>query len=332
MREIIPVPYSSFGFNEISIIPRLEKISVNDPELSLKTRLTRNLTIDAPFVASPMDSVMDYRMACCMSRHGLIPIFCICKNNNQKVQNEIIKFMSTNHSKFGILIPTSVDFVRAQLDKDILYSSSVIAIDTLHSAPYNHLKVLEYLRNEFREKEIISGNVTNGCDCETVISCGVDAVRVGMTSNTVNHGYELTGCGRQQAKSVFECAAIADKYGIPIIADGGVKDISDLAKCISLGASSVMMGGMFAAIEESPSPIQEIAGKKYKKYQGMSRADVIDDDMLPEGSTVLLEKKGLFDEVINEWMAILKIAVVRSGVTSVEDMRVNSIMEYYNCQ
>lgn len=330
MREIIPVPSSAYNFDEISIIPRLEPLSVNDPELSLKTHLTRNNLIDAPFVASPMDSVMDYRMACCMSKHGLIPIFCICKNNNKRVFEDVKKYILGNNGKFGVSVPTSIEFINNQMVKDILQRSSIIAIDTLHSAPYNHLKVLECLRKEYVEKDIISGNVTNGRDCERVINCGADAVRVGMTSNTVNHGYELTGCGRQQAKSIYECAEIGDQYGVPIIADGGVKNVSGIAKCIALGASSVMMGGMFAAIDESPSSIKEIDGVKYKRYQGMSRADIIDDEMRPEGSTVLLEKKGTFDEVIEEWENILKIAVVRSGTSSIENMRVDSILEYYS--
>lgn len=330
MREIIPVPPSAFNFDEISIIPRIELLSVNAPELSLKTHLTRNNLIDAPFVASPMDSVMDYRMACYMRKYGLIPIFCICKNNNQRVYEDVKKYISRKNGKFGVSVPTSIEFINNQIDKDILQRASIIAIDTLHSAPYNHLKVLEYLKKEYVEKDIISGNVTNGRDCERVINCGADAVRVGMTSNTVNQGYELTGCGRQQAKSIYECAEIGDQYGVPIIADGGVKNVSSIAKCIALGASSVMMGGMFAAIDESPSFIEEIDGVKYKKYQGMSRVDIIDDAMRPEGSTVLLEKKGTFDEVIEEWENILKIAVIRSGASSIENMRVDSILEYHS--
>lgn len=330
MRKIVPVPSSAFNFDEISIIPRLEPLSANDPKLSLKTHLTRNNLISAPFVASPMDSVIDYRMACCISKHGLIPIFCIGKNNNQRVFEDIKKFISEKNGKFGVSVPTSIEFINNQMDKDILQRSSIIAIDTLHSAPYNHLKVLEHLRKKYVEKDIISGNVTNGRDCERVINCGADAVRVGMTSNTVNHGYELTGCGRQQAKAIYECTEIGDQYGVPIIADGGVKNVSCIAKCIALGASSVMMGGMFAAIDESPSLIEEIDGVKYKRYQGMSRADIIDDEMRPEGSMVLLEKKGTFDAVIEEWKSILKIAIVRSGTSSIEEMRVESILEYHS--
>lgn len=330
MREIIPIPNSSFSFEEISIIPRIESISVKNLKLSLKTRLTKNISINAPFVASPMDSVIDYDMALCMSKHGLVPLFCINKDNHKHVVLDIQKYMLGSNGKFGLLVPTSIVFIKEQINKEILSNCSVLAIDTLHSKPYDHLKVLEYLRGEFCNKDIISGNITNARDCERVIGCGVDAVRVGMTSNTVNRGYELTGCGRQQAKSIYECAEIADKYDIPIIADGGVKDVSGIAKCIGLGASSVMMGRMFASIEESPSPIVEVNGIKYKKYQGMSRIDIVDEEMRPEGSTVLIEKKGSFDEVISEWKEILKIAVVRSGATTIEEMRINSFLEYYS--
>lgn len=329
MRKILPEPMTSFALEDISIIPKIERRSVSDSKLSLSTQLTRRINIDYPFVASPMDCVINYEMASCMGRYGLVPIFYICEKNQAQVYDIIKKISSKRDIIFGIAAPTSVDFFRKVLKKDIFDKCAVVALDTLHSKPYNHLYTIEYLRKHYNHIDIISGNITNGQDCLKVINCGVDAVRVGMTSNSVNRGYEITGCGRQQAKAIYECAEIADKYNVPVIADGGIKDVSDIAKAIALGASSVMMGKMFAAMDESPCRIMERDGVKYKEYRGMSREDVIDSCMFPEGSVIYVKSKGKFDAVITEWIRRIKISVVRSGNCSLTEMRKNCTLEYY---
>lgn len=329
MRKIIPNPVTAFDFSDISIIPRLEKISAQDEKLLLKTSLTRRISIGCPFVASPMDSVINLKMAICMDKFDMIPIFYIREENQEEISALITRYISCSSGKFGIATPTSIEFINKIMEKYIFHNCLLVALDTLHSKPYNHLITIQYLRKQYKNIEIISGNVTNANDCARVIECGADAVRVGMTFNSINKGYEMTGCGRRQASSIYECAEEADKYGVPIIADGGVKHISDIAKCIALGASSVMMGKMFAMMDESPCRVIDNGGIEYKQYKGMSRIDIIDNDMCPEGDEILIKKGGTFDSVVSGWIKRLKIALVRSGACSIVEMRENSMLEYF---
>ena len=101
----------SFCLNDISIIPRIEIISVSDPLLSLKTRITKKINIKYPFVASPMDSVINYEMAILMANYGIVPIFNICESNHTYMHSVIKQYIEQNDGMFGISIPASLEFL-----------------------------------------------------------------------------------------------------------------------------------------------------------------------------------------------------------------------------
>ena len=328
MRKIIPSLDRTFDYDDISVVPRIESISASDPALHLNTKLTQNVEIKYPFIASPMDSVINETMAVCLRKYGMLPIFYIRASNEKLIHFEIEEYSKKSDGRFGLCVPTDSEYINHVLSSRFSGVCEVIALDTLHSKPYNHLRTLEYLRKKF-DGDIISGNILNAEDCQKVIDCGANAVRIGMTVNAVNKGYEMTGCGRRQASAVYECANVGDKNNIPVIADGGIKSIADVVKSIALGASTVMMGKLFAAIQESPAETIILNDEKYKIYKGMSRKSIVDEDMIPEGSTVQIKCSGKFDEVINTWIEILKVAVARSGAINLEEMRENSIIECY---
>ena len=98
-----------------------------------------------------------------------------------------------------------------------------MALDTLHHSPHLHLAAVSGLKDRFPHLKIISGNIVHGDDCQALHEAGVDAVRVGMTSASINQGRALVGCGRKQAAAVKDCAEAASALDLPLIADGGIR-------------------------------------------------------------------------------------------------------------
>jgi IMP dehydrogenase/GMP reductase len=323
--RIIPAPVSGFEIDDVRIIPRIESVHYRDVDIS--ARISKKRKMRVPFLPSPMDCVIDYEMAKKVIGIGSVPFIFI----NRRNPNEGIAILECLRNEFdgdvslGACIPPDIDFIKSNLS--LIESSDILALDTLHSMPYKHLETIAYLKKKHKNVEIVSGNVTNGFDARRLVDTGVDCIRVGMTSNSINKGSDMFGCGRKQGSAIFECAQELERTGIPIIADGGIAEPKDIVLALALGADCVMMGKMFAAMEESPCPIVEIDGEKYKRYRGMSRIGVIDEGMIPESDLLDIKLSGNFESQVAIWMEVVKIAVARSGVRSIKGLRSNCLLE-----
>ena len=322
------LPYS-FNYNQLSVIPRLSSIAPED--VKLQTRITTNITSSFPFLASPMDTVIGETLAIKIIEQNGVPIFhSFLGEALYTIIENIQKRFSDKGSHLGLLISpdlSNLDIVAPLFGQGI----SVVALDTLHQKPHLHLQAISELKNRFPDLEIISGNIVYGEDCQALAEAGVNAIRVGMTSASINQGRVLVGCGRQQAVAVWHCAEIAKALNIPIIADGGIKTISDAVIAFALGADTVMMGQMFARLSESAAPkTVNHAGQPVKIYRGMSQTGKISRDLIAEGNTKELTIEGSFDEVIVQWFTVLQLAISRAGFTSLDDFKNNALLELVN--
>ena len=171
----------------------------------------------------------------------------------------------------------------------------VIVIDTAHGHSHGVLNSVRQLREAFPELNIIAGNVATGAATEALIKCGVDAVKVGIGPGSICTTRVVAGIGVPQITAINDCASVARQYGIPIIADGGIKYSGDIAKAIAAGANVVMIGGLLAGTEESPGETIIYQGRSYKVYRGMGSLGAMErgskdryfqenaDKLVPEG-------------------------------------------------
>ena len=262
--RIIPKPMGAFEIENIRIIPRIEQIAAEDVDIS--TNITQNVKLKVPFVPSPMDSVVNFDIAKLTIEMGSVPIIYVNKNKIADSLQLVNKLRNSFNSDINIGICISPNLEVIKLADKLINNVDIVALDTLHSMPYKHLEAIEYLRKNYGRLDIISGNITNSLDCERVINCGVNSVRIGMTSNSVNQGSDIIGCGRMQGSSIYECSKIASKYKIPLIADGGIKSPRDIGLALALGADCVMIGKMFASMAESPCQTLQVEDEQYKYY------------------------------------------------------------------
>ena len=145
----------------------------------------------------------------------------------------------------------------------------IISLDTAHGHHINVLKAVEKLRNAYPDLQIMAGNVATAEATEDLIKAGASCVKVGMGPGSICTTRVVSGTGVPQITAVMDCAEAGDKYGIPVIADGGIKYSGDITKAIAAGASACMMGSLLAGTLESPGDTELYQGRQFKVYRGM---------------------------------------------------------------
>ena len=145
----------------------------------------------------------------------------------------------------------------------------VIVLDSSHGHSQNVLNCLSMIKEHYPDLDVIAGNVATGEGTKALIEAGADAVKVGIGPGSICTTRVVTGCGVPQITAIMNSFAVAKEYGIPIIADGGIKYSGDMTKALAAGGNVCMMGSMFAGCEESPGDVELFQGRKYKVYRGM---------------------------------------------------------------
>lgn len=384
---------TGYTYNDIILMPRYLDFGVEDVEL--KTKLTKNISINLPFVSSPMDTVTEEKMAIHMALLGGIGI--LHYNNTIEEQAEMIKKVKRYENGFindavvlspedtieavhkikrelgfsgipitedgtlntkiiGIVTNRDIDFekdftkklkevmtcnlvtaqegitlseansilrktkvgklpiidkeghlksllsrtdlkknrdfplstkdINKQLrvgaaisthekDKERLEALSkanvdVITIDSSQGYTRWQIEMIKYIKKTYPEIDVIAGNVVTSEQAEALIKAGADALRIGMGPGSICTTQETMATGRSQATAVYHTALVAKKYGVPVIADGGISQIGHIMKAVAFGASSVMMGGLLAGTHESPGEFFYKDGVRLKKYRGMA--------------------------------------------------------------
>jgi len=425
-------------FEDVLLVPA--KSEVLPKEVSLKTKLTKNISLNIPFVSAAMDTVTEYQAAIAMARLGGIGI--IHKNMDIKTQalqvlkvkkstsgmiidpisvnpeqtlqdaenlmNEFkisgVPVVDKNRVLVGILTNRDMRFIKdfSQLCGDIMTKMPLItgkkgttlqeAAEVMHQNKIEKLpiinedgtlkglitikdinKVIEYpnaIKDEHGrllvgaaigvgqmdraealveagvdvlvldsahghskgildtvkaikdalDVDVIAGNVATAEATEDLIKCGADAVKVGIGPGSICTTRIVAGVGVPQISAIDECAAMGAKYGVPVIADGGIKYSGDVAKALAVGAGTVMMGSALAGTEESPGEVILSHGRKFKSYRGMGSIGAMSkgstdryfqegtaaDKLVPEGIEGMVPYKGFMSEIIHQFIGGLR--------------------------
>jgi IMP dehydrogenase len=212
----------------------------------------------------------------------------------------------------------------------------VICIDTSHGHSKGVLDAVRDTKTNFPHCEVIAGNVATFEGAEALIKAGVDAVKIGVGPGSICTTRIVAGIGVPQMTAIMDCAKASAKYGVPIIADGGIKYSGDITKALGAGAHCVMIGGLFAGTEESPGETVLFQGRSYKVYRGMgsleamkegSRDRYMQDDiesalkLVPEGIEGRVPFRGSLSNSIYQIMGGLKAGMGYVGSRSIEELR-----------
>jgi IMP dehydrogenase len=170
--------------------------------------------------------------------------------------------------RVGAAIGASGDFLERAATL-VKLGTDVLVIDTAHGHSQGVLDAVLRVREAFADVQLVAGNVSTGAATAALCERGIDAVKVGQGPGSICTTRVVSGAGMPQITAISDCARVAERFGVPIIADGGIKYSGDIAKALAAGAHSVMIGSLFAGTEESPGETILYEGRSYKTYRGM---------------------------------------------------------------
>lgn len=179
---------------------------------------------------------------------------------------------ATKDERGRLLVGAAVGIGKDTLDRVAALANAnvdVIVIDTAHGHSAGVLKMVKTIRTAYPELQIIAGNVATGAATVALIEAGANAVKVGIGPGSICTTRIIAGVGVPQITAIEDCAEAAKPYGIPVIADGGIKYSGDVVKALAAGAATCMMGSIFAGCKESPGDVELYQGRKFKVYRGM---------------------------------------------------------------
>ena len=211
----------------------------------------------------------------------------------------------------------------------------VVVMDSAHGHSANVIRTVDMVKSKFPDLQVIAGNVATGAAAEALIKAGVDAVKVGIGPGSICTTRVVAGIGVPQISAVMDCYEAAKEYGVPIIADGGIKFSGDMTKAIAAGANVCMMGSMFAGCDEAPGTFELYQGRKYKVYRGMGSIAAMENGskdryfqtdakkLVPEGVEGRVAYKGTLEDTVFQLMGGLRAGMGYCGAPTIEDLKTN---------
>ena len=209
----------------------------------------------------------------------------------------------------------------------------VIVLDSAHGHSKNIIEALKRVKSAFPNLQVIAGNIATGEATRALIEAGADAVKVGIGPGSICTTRVVAGIGVPQISALMDCYDVAKEYGIPIIADGGIKYSGDMTKAIAAGANVCMMGSIFAGCDESPGSFELYQGRKYKVYRGMGSLAAMENGskdryfqqdakkLVPGGVEGRVAYKGSVEDTVFQLLGGLRSGMGYCGAINIETLK-----------
>lgn len=268
-------------FDDVLLLPNYSDFKRDD--IQLKTRLTKKISIDIPFVSAPMDTVTESKLAITLAQLGGIGVI----HRNLTIEDQVREVKKVLQKKLivGAAVGASHGF-EDRMEALAKTGLQVVVVDSAHGFTKPIIETIAYIKKRYPHVQIIGGNIATYEGAFALIKAGADALRVGMGPGAICTTRIISGMGVPQISALLDISKIAKEKDIPIIADGGIKYSGDMVKAFAAGASTVMMGSFFASCEESPGEVVELSADqvparfksilkkklktyKFKSYRGM---------------------------------------------------------------
>lgn len=231
------------------------------------------------------------------------------------------------------ITPDVMDRVKALVDEDV----DAVVLDTAHGHSVNVVKnTLHKIKAVYPDLEVVVGNIATAEAAEFLISNGADGVKVGIGPGSICTTRVIAGVGVPQLSAIYGAASVARKYGIPVIADGGLRYSGDIVKALAAGGDCVMIGSMFAGTEEAPGETIIYNGRKFKSYRGMGsldamkagsadryfqKGDVNINKLVPEGIVARVPFKGMLSETVFQLVGGIRAGMGYCGARDIEALK-----------
>ncbi|HSX38048.1 MAG TPA: guanosine monophosphate reductase [Chlamydiales bacterium] len=307
-------------YDDVALVPQFNNIP-SRTEPSLDSWLTKKLKIGIPILAANMDSVISVELADILIAAGSIPIF----HRFASMENQekwVKKYRDKTFVSCGI---QKVDETRKLLDLGALG----VCIDVAHGHSDRMFRHIEELKKNYPDREIIAGNVCTAMAYHDLVNAGADAVKVGVGPGAACTTRMVTGFGVPQFTAVQDCARIAEKLRVPLIADGGIRTSRDVVLALAAGASTVMVGKLFALTQESAAPKRKGENAHFEaKFRGQASVDFQNEfygglkaKTVAEGIDFWASVSGTADELINNLLGGIRSGMTYGGARNIKELQ-----------
>jgi len=225
-----------------------------------------------------------------------------------------------------------------RLDRLVKAGVDIIVVDTAHGHSQSVLNMVKFVKKKYTDLDVIAGNIATSEGAKDLLDCGVDAVKVGVGPGSICTTRVVSGAGVPQLTAIADCAKVLLDQGVPIIADGGVKYSGDITKALAAGASSIMIGSLFAGTEESPGDMVLFQGRAYKEYRGMGSLGALERGgkdryfqegqppakLVPEGIEARVPYKGTLSALVYQLVGGLRAGMGYCGCRSIPQLQKES--------
>ncbi len=334
--KISGVPITE-GTKLVGILTNRDLRFVDDTSRKISEVMTKDDLVTAP-EGTTLDEAKEI-----LKKHKLEKLPIVDDNFNLKGLITIkdiekaIKYPNSAKDKGGrLLVGAAVGVTRdmeerlkALVEADV----DVVVVDTAHGHSKGVIEAVYRIKELYPQLQVIAGNVATAEATRDLIKAGADAVKVGMGPGSICTTRVVAGIGVPQVTAIYDCSQEAQKYNVPIIADGGIKYSGDIVKAIAAGADTVMLGSLFAGTEESPGEIEIYMGRSFKVYRGMGSVGAMEEGskdryfqedvkkFVPEGVEGRIPYKGPLSETVYQLIGGLRAGMGYCGARNIEELK-----------
>lgn len=317
-------------FDDVLLVPAWSEVLPR--EVSLKSKFSRNISVELPIVSAAMDTVTEAPMATALAKEGGIGVI----HKNMSIEGQAAQ-VALVHAQ-GLIVAAALGITGDVLERAAALKEAgvnAVVLDSAHGHSRGVVKALHKVKSAFPDLDVVVGNVATAEATKCLIDNGADAVKVGIGPGSICTTRVVAGVGVPQLTAIFDCAKAAEGSGVPVIADGGLRYSGDLVKAFAAGADCVMCGSMFAGTAEAPGEIFEDFknGKKFKIYRGMGSIDAMEAGskdryfqtgamkLVPEGIVGRVPYKGPVGDVIYQLTGGLRSGMGYCGARDIETLK-----------
>ena len=309
-------------FDDVLIKPMSS--SVEPSTASTESACARDFLLETPILGAAMDRVSETKMAIALSEKGGLAI--IHRNNTIEEQVAMVKEAKAAGARTGAACSS---FNPERAEALLAAGVDLISIDSAHGHNQNVIEGAKKIKEMMSDTPLIVGNVATKEAAEDLVTFA-DGIKVGIGPGSICTTRVMSGVGVPQLSAVMEVASVAKEHGVPVIADGGIRNSGDIAKAFAAGASAVMLGSLLAATDASPGEISTFDGRQYKDYRGMGSKGVLEEgrandrylggakNFVPEGVSGLVPYAGSLADVVDQLMGGVRASMGYVGAADLK--------------
>lgn len=322
-------------FDDVLLLPNYG--NVRRDEIDLSSQLTKNIRLTLPILSAPMDTVTTAPLAIALGNLGGLGI--IHRNLPIAQQAAEVKKAKEKTTLVGAAVGVGQDLAD-RVAALVAAGADVIVVDSAHGFSKGVVDTTTYIASHHPDVALISGSVATGAGAKALIDAGAHCLRVGMGPGSICTTRIVSGMGVPQITAIVETVTVAKEFGIPVIGDGGIRYPGDITKAIAAGASTVMLGSMFASCKEAPGDVVEVKGGKYKIYRGMGSVAAMKEGsaarygqeyrqgqekrLIAEGVEGMVPYRGTVEDMVNQLAGGLRTGMYYVGAQTIEELQEHS--------